>query len=107
MKEFFEFLKYLIGNGFVPAAIGALVSWTLLRRNYKVYQREEIWRLVRWAIEQISKNDFEKTFLSIKILSSLSNSSLLQKEDEKVINAIMKDTFEIYKKYAEDVKNEK
>lgn len=94
LNGLFTILGVVVGS----SATG-LTTWLVFKneakKQYKRYQREELWRLIRWAISEITKDE-RKNHLVVGVVVEILESEIVQEEDKKIAKIIIDYIIQVY-----------
>jgi hypothetical protein len=90
---------YAVGLGTpVLAFLGVLIGHLLLRKGANELdvwrRREETMRMLRWASELAVSDHDAKALMGVAALAALSESELLQDEDQQLVDAVLDSVIE-------------
>lgn len=96
MKDWIIPLFSVVG-ALLGSVFGHFITWYYNHKQYTKYQREEVWRTIRWSLSQITFTNIKKNKLILEILNSIFYSDFIPKEDKKIIKQIISCTMKVYK----------
>lgn len=84
--------------GTIIRSVFTLIITSLTSKsNKQKYQREEVWRILRWAIDKLKYQDIKQTFIVLRLLIIISKSKFILKQDKIFTKTIIDLIIKTYK----------